>query len=294
MNTKNDFLYPEAYSNEYVVNVENVRITFITQEALYNNYPRPKGVVMHFHTGYEMFVCQQGEIYVNIEDQNLTFKEGEVLIMPPKVSHAITGAKPGSSQYSLFFNISSNGQKSTFDLYRIISKIIGNTYSVIPGMAELAEIMQEIRRSCEEKNCYMISMSAHNFLMKIVELTGNITNSYDGAHSDNSNLRVHNIHMFIHNHLSEMVSIEELASILRLSSRQTSRIIKENFGCTFKELVTKLRMEKAGRLMLQTKFKVSEIADMVGFSSERGFYTAFKNHFGCLPKEYRKKYETDM
>ena len=125
--------------------------------------------------------------------------------------------------------------------------------------------------------------------MKLVELTGSIPQSYEAVRSDNSNLRVHNIHIFIHNHLGGTVSIEELASLLRLSTRQTSRVIKENFGCTFKELVTKLRMEKAGELMMATSHKVSEIAEMVGYSSERGFYTAFKNHFGCLPKDYRKK-----
>lgn len=288
---ENNVNYPEIYSNEFIVNIENVRLTLVTQESSHHMYPRPIGVVKHFHTSYEMFLCQKGEIYADVEGQEISFKAGESLIIPPKMSHALTGAAEGSFQDSLYFNISSNGQKSTFDLYKIVSGIFGDAYCILTGMDELSLIMKAIRKVCEKKNYYKISILVHAFLMKIVELTGNIPEVHEGAYSDNLNLRVHNIHIFINKHLTESMSLEELASLLRLSARQTSRIIKENFGCTFKELVTKLRMEKAGKLLLQTKYKVSEIAEKVGFSSERGFYTAFKNQFGCLPKEYRKKNE---
>ncbi len=288
MNEKEEKMYPEIYSTEFVVNIENVRLTFITQETKQQNYKIPSGVVMHFHACYEMFLCEKGEVYVNVEDRKISFKEGEALIVPPGVSHAISGYAPGSTPDSVYFSISSNGQKSSLDLYKIVSKIIGDSCSVLPGMSDLGIIMRAIRRAGEEKNYYQISNLAHSFLMKLVELTGNIPRIHEGTRSDNSNLRVHKIHVFIHNHLGEEVSLEELATILRLSTRQVGRIVKENFGCSFKELVTKLRMEKAGELMRRKELRVSEVSSMVGYSSERGFYTAFKNHFGCLPKEYRK------
>jgi len=288
MTRDNKASYPEIFSNEYVVNVENVRINFITQEALINNIKRPYSTFMHVHTVYEMFLCEKGEIHANVEDQKLSFKAGEALIVPPKVYHSITGGAPGSFQNSIYFSISSNGQKSTFDLYRIISKIIGDTYSVLPGMMDLSVVLKGLRKASEEKNYYAISLLAHKFLIQLVELTGNVPQIHNAASSDNSNLRVHNIHTFIHRHLGEDLNLDDLASILRLSTRQTSRVIKENFDCSFKELVTSARMEKAGELLLNSKRKVSEVASMVGYSSERGFYTAFKDHYGCLPKDYRK------
>ena len=280
--------YPEIYSNEFIVNIENVRLTLLTQESSILNYKRPAGIVKHFHTSYEMFYCQRGEIYVDVEGQKIAFKAGEALVMPPKVSHSVLDSLPGSFMESIYFFVSSNGQKSTFDLYKIISGVLGDTYCILDGMEDIGGIMKAMRRVCEARNYYKISMLAHAFLMKLVELTGNIPEVHEGAHSDNSNLRVHNIHIFINKHLTEAVSLEELASLLRLSTRQTSRVIKENFGCTFKELLTKIRMEKAGKLLIETNHRVSEIAEMVGFSSERGFYSAFKNQYGCLPKDYRK------
>ena len=49
-----------------------------------------------------------------------------------------------------------------------------------------------------------------------------------------------------------------------------------------------LRMKLAAQRVLQNKHSVLEISSMVGYSSEKGFYTAFKKYHGCLPKEYRE------
>ena len=289
MDFDNELVYPEIFSNEFISNVENVKMTFITQEAKDNNYKRPDHLVMHFHSGYELFLCQKGCLYVMICNEKISLHDGEMLIVSPSVSHAMMGTEPGSSIHSLYFNIEQNGKRGSLDLYKIISKIIDGNYVKIPGLIELSDILTNIREKCTEKDVFSLSTLCHQFLTGLVRLTGNIPEKHDKIHSDTQNLRVHNIHVFIHRHLSEAVTIEELASLLRLSARQTSRIIKEKFGCTFKELVTNIRMKKAGELLLQTDYKVSEVVSMVGYSSERGFYSAFKNYYGCLPKEYRNK-----
>ena len=41
--------------------------------------------------------------------------------------------------------------------------------------------------------------------------------------------------------------------------------------------------------LAKTDYTVSEIAQWVGYASLAGFYAAFKNQYGCLPTEYRKK-----
>ena len=43
------------------------------------------------------------------------------------------------------------------------------------------------------------------------------------------------------------------------------------------------------QLLAKTDYTVSEIARWVGYASLAGFYAAFKNQYGCLPTEYRKK-----
>ena len=289
MEFDNELVYPEIFSNEFVSNIENVKMTLITQETNVHNYKRPTHVVMHFHSGYELFLCKKGCLYVMVCDEKISLHDGEMLIVSPSVSHAMMGTEPGSSIHSIYFNIEQNGKKGTLDLYKIISKIIDGNYVKIPGLIELSDILTNIREKCEEKDIFALSTLCHQFLMGLVRLTGAAHHIYNGATSDNSNLRIHKIHTLLHSRFREDITISDLADNLHLSSRQVSRIIKEKFGCTFKELLTKIRMQMAGEMLLRSDDNVSKIASQVGYSSVRGFYSAFRSHFGCLPKEYKKK-----
>ena len=48
-------------------------------------------------------------------------------------------------------------------------------------------------------------------------------------------------------------------------------------------------MEEAARLLVATDDSIAEIADQVGYTSQSKFTTAFKEYFGELPTEYRKR-----
>ena len=86
----------------------------------------------------------------------------------------------------------------------------------------------------------------------------------------------------------ENIDMEFVAKTLNLSTRQISRVIKEEFGCTFQELISRKRMDIAGTFLETTNMKISEIATSVGYNSITAFNNAFKKHYGMLPSEYRK------
>ena len=54
------------------------------------------------------------------------------------------------------------------------------------------------------------------------------------------------------------------------------------------QFIRRIRLEKACQLILQQKFSVAEISEMVGFSSPSYFSAIFKKNMGCLPTEYVK------
>ena len=49
------------------------------------------------------------------------------------------------------------------------------------------------------------------------------------------------------------------------------------------------RMEKAAALLHESDMSIAEIGRLVGYESQSKFTAAFKESYGCLPKEYRKK-----
>ncbi|MEG2652254.1 MAG: AraC family transcriptional regulator, partial [Ruthenibacterium sp.] len=58
-------------------------------------------------------------------------------------------------------------------------------------------------------------------------------------------------------------------------------------GNTFNVLLQQKRLDKATRLLRDTKLSVQEIISAVGYENTSYFYRIFRAQFGVSPKEYR-------
>ena len=53
------------------------------------------------------------------------------------------------------------------------------------------------------------------------------------------------------------------------------------------EMLTRIRMEKAGELLQDPAYKSYEIAFYVGYDNPKNFTRAFKAYYQVTPREYR-------
>ncbi len=89
------------------------------------------------------------------------------------------------------------------------------------------------------------------------------------------------------NAFNPLFSVQELARAFNVNASHLSRQFKQEMGINNIEYITKVRMTKAVKLLESTDFKVYEIADKVGYTSQHYFCVAFKNYFGVSPSDYR-------
>ncbi|MBU5445024.1 response regulator [Paenibacillus sp. MSJ-34] len=83
-------------------------------------------------------------------------------------------------------------------------------------------------------------------------------------------------------------SLEALACSLQVSPVYLSRIIRQELGTSFVNLLTQMRMEKAVRLLNASDLQINEIAELVGYDTQHYFSTAFKKAIGVSPNRYRR------
>lgn len=67
-----------------------------------------------------------------------------------------------------------------------------------------------------------------------------------------------------------------------------SKRFKEETGCTYQEYLMRIRIQEACRLLVNTDKKVSEIAELVGYTDVDFFYQTFRKHMGKTPNAFRK------
>ena len=84
------------------------------------------------------------------------------------------------------------------------------------------------------------------------------------------------------------ITEEHMAQRMCLSKRQLSRVLREIYGKSFRQLLIECRLNRAAQLLLSTERSVEAIAFEVGYTSLSGFYSAFRQTFGVSAVKYRK------
>lgn len=109
------------------------------------------------------------------------------------------------------------------------------------------------------------------------------------AHTKSDENFLDRINDFICNHLDEPdLDVDKLARQMNMSRPTLFRKIKSIADLTPAELVNITRLKKAAELLAEGDYKVYEVSDMVGFSSQTAFGRCFLKQFGMTPTEYQK------
>ncbi len=91
----------------------------------------------------------------------------------------------------------------------------------------------------------------------------------------------------IHEHMEDLdLDVEKLARIMNMSRITLYRKIKAVSDMTPLELINITRLKKAAELLANADYKIYEVADMVGYSSQSNFARNFLKQFKMTPTDY--------
>lgn len=82
------------------------------------------------------------------------------------------------------------------------------------------------------------------------------------------------------------LDVEHLADMMNMSRPTLYRKIKSISDLTPNELINLGRLKRAAELLSEGEFKIYEISDMVGYSSQTQFGRNFLKQFGMSPSDY--------
>ncbi|WP_413380856.1 helix-turn-helix transcriptional regulator [Alkalihalobacillus sp. 1P02AB] len=99
---------------------------------------------------------------------------------------------------------------------------------------------------------------------------------------------------FVQNRISENITLQDIADELYISRNYLGQIFKRIVGESFKSYLTRIRMEKAKKMIQEGNFLIYEVSEMVGYINPAYFTTTFKKYTGYTPTEliHRKLSQT--
>ena len=96
---------------------------------------------------------------------------------------------------------------------------------------------------------------------------------------------------YIQHHISQPITVENMAEALFMSRPYLSRKFKEETGESLTDFILYEKTEEAKRLLRYSDKPITAISSYLGFSSPSHFSRVFKAHVCLTPGEYREKHQ---
>lgn len=93
----------------------------------------------------------------------------------------------------------------------------------------------------------------------------------------------------IHDNYSKRLVLSDISKQCKVSSTYLNVKFKNETGYTFNDYLNRYRIQKAVDLLRENKYKIYEIAEMVGFSDYKYFIKVFKKYTGSSPARFINK-----
>lgn len=110
---------------------------------------------------------------------------------------------------------------------------------------------------------------------------------------EESDTVIYRLAKYINENLEKNINLEECARAFNYNPNYLSRMFKQNFGKTYTDYVTALKMERSCELLAHSDISVNELAERFGYSSAQNFIRVFKKYTLLTPGQYRKKNKED-
>lgn len=254
-------------------------------------------VPLHWHSEFEINFIISGCAEFICGDNKFITGEGDIIIVPPNMLHAIYPYENRRQLYdTIVFNAEMLGTSENDRSAAECIKPLANGSSEINALitkehiyyGELKTTVENVF-SCAKGNTPRLDMLMKSELLRFFWLlweSGDISRTAENTVSRSEAIRP--AIEYMNENFSENITVEQLAATVNLSKSYFMCRFKEAAGVGAIEYLSQIRIKKACEILSETNKTVSETACECGFGNLSNFNRQFRNIVGCTPKEYRK------
>lgn len=155
----------------------------------------------------------------------------------------------------------------------------------------LVALLDLLRReivSQEKASVALVQGVARALAVHLVRAYGEVDQPRNRRMAGLTAFQLAHIDQFLKARLDRNLHLEDLAQVVGLSQFHFSRLFKKTTGVTPSRHLTKLRMDRARRMLRKNEHSILEIGMEVGYQSASHFTDVFRKETGVTPSDYRK------
>ena len=238
--------------------------------------------VPHVHNHMELFFIVGGKGQFLIEDQLYPVDVNNLVIINPNVTHTEVSLNAQPLEYivlgiegiELANSNTSNGQFSILDHYESV---------------EISGCLRNILREMEQKNTGYEDVCQAYMEILIIRLMRTTTLAVPTEpQTISTNRQCAAVRRYIDLHFKEALTLEQLAEEGHMNKFYLSHTFKREYGISPINYMISRRIDESKYLLAETDLSMSQIAQLLGFSSPSYFSQIFHRTQGISPKEYRQ------
>ena len=239
--------------------------------------------VPHTHNHAELFYIVGGKGQFLIEDQLYPVNTNHLLIINPNVTHTEVSLNAQPLEYivlgiegvELSITENSNGQFcildhfESMDITSCLRNILREMEQKQPGYEDVCQAYMEI------------------LIIRLMRSTG--LSVPTEPQNSVGNHQCATVRRYIDNHFKEPLTLDQLAAEAHMNKYYLSHAFKQEYGISPINYMISRRLEESKYLLAETDLSMSQIAQLLGFSSLSYFSQVFHRTQGISPMEYRQQ-----
>ena len=238
--------------------------------------------VPHTHNHMELFYIVGGKGQFLIQDQLYPVNANNLVIINPNVPHTEVSLNAQPLEYivlgiegvELASSEQSNGRFSMLDHFESV---------------EISGCLRNILREMEQKSTGYEDVCQAYMEILIIRLMRSTALSVPMQPQQiSANRQCAAVKRYIDQHFKETLTLDQLAEEAHMNKFYLSHAFKQEFGVSPINYLISCRIEESKYLLAETDLSISQIAQLLNFSSPSYFSQVFRRTQAVSPVEFRQ------
>ena len=275
---------------------ENIFNVLNSDSAFVSHHLITAGMSYHSHDFVEIVYVAKGTGIHLVNEKKYNVSEGDIFLINYDTKHAFAAQNGSLLLYNCvftpsYFDHTLNGSRNFFDITDrfLIGDLYANfstDYIFVSARGSEANHVQNIyERLFHEFNTKQLGYRdiMRGYIIELLVIICRLNLNVDSERTKKMLEIIEHINV----HYMEKLCAEDLAVIAGFSVSHFRRVFKSLTGKTLNLYIQTIRIHEACKLLKDKNINVEQVAEAVGYSDMKHFYSVFKRITGKLPKDFR-------